>query len=152
MLYPTLGIIGLFIIAGLSAYAWSLTRRVRQQDAEREKQREELETQIREQRERVNRSIQVIAQGMLEDQLTLTEGAIRIRVLLESLQVESDIQEEFQAFYLLADATSHIPILDAWKALKIKEKLVYDQEREKLESDHREFVVDAAQRIQNRHF
>ena len=58
--------------------------------------------------------------------MTLTEGAIRVRVLLDGLSVNEDVQEEFAAFYQLAKATEHIPILEGWKQLSTKKKLAFD--------------------------
>ena len=111
------------------------------------RQRELQQQQQIAQRARLIKSVRLIAHGMIEDQLSLTEGAIRIGVLLESLMQEEQARTEFRAFYLLADATQHIPILDAWKQLSTRRKLGFDLQREQLEIDHREFVLDAARRL-----
>ncbi len=121
----------------------------------REKQKAQYEAVAQagaEQRVRVNKSIQIINQSMIEGQMTITEGAIRTKVLLDGLSVTDSIREEFSAFYQLAAATDHIPILEAWKALSTKQKLKFDSEREKFEEDYREGVLEAATRIQGRHF
>ena len=131
----------LVIIAGYYLYQLQQLR-VRQKHAEEEAQRFALE-----QTERNRKSIKIIAQGLLDEQLTLTEGCIRITVLMENLPIEGNVREEFSAFRLLAAATSHIPILEDWKKLKAKQKLEFDRQRKSLESDHREFVLDAARRI-----
>lgn len=137
------------ILSGIAGYyLWQLKQLREKQQA----QRQALEQAGAEQRVRINKSIQIITQAMLEDQMTLTEGAIRTRVLLDGLSVDESVKAEFSAFYQLAAATDHIPILDAWKALSTKKKLVLDSEREKLEKDHKEFVLDAARRIQKKHF
>lgn len=145
-------IAGSLVVLVLACYALWLTREVRLQQRRQEARLNELEQEAQRHREGINRSIQVIAQGLMEDQLSLTEAAIRIRGLLDALSVSESVREEFSAFYLLADSTRHIPILDAWKALKTKDKLVFDRQRMQLESDHKEFVLDAAQRIRGRHF
>ncbi|MYM62248.1 DUF2489 domain-containing protein [Pseudomaricurvus sp. HS19] len=145
-------VIGAVIVVALSGVAaWYLLalRRLRQRQAG---QMEILRAERDQQRQRLNNSIQVLAQGLLEEQLTLTEGAIRIRVLLDSLNISDDERESYRAFYLLATATDHIPILEQWKALSTKKKLELTRQREKLESDHREFVLDAAKRILGQQF
>ena len=119
------------------------------------KQQSYLEQSFRaqtEQVDRINKSIQVIAQGLLDDQLTLTEGSIRISVLLDSLDVDDQVRQEYSAFYQLAGATDHIPVLEAWKRLPTKQKLVFDRQRTQLEGDYKEFVLDAAKRILQRRF
>ena len=139
-------VVVLTVVAGY--YLWQL----RLLNNKRAEQQRALEQAGREQRERVNKSIQIIAQAITEDQMTLTEGAIRVRVLLDGLGVNEDVQEEFAAFYQLAKATEHIPILEGWKQLSTKKKLAFDSERERLESDYRDFVLDAAARIQGQVF
>lgn len=104
------------------------------------------------QRQRVNNSIQVLAKAVGSEDLTLTEASIRISVLLDGLSVDGEIKEEFSAFYQLREATSHIPILEAWKQLDKKEKRRLSREREQLETQHSEFVLDAARRIAGRQF
>lgn len=150
MLYPVLIAIAAVIVIGLAFYAFSLTRKVKALKEKRRQDALEMEAELSQQRTHRNRSIQIIAQGILTDQLSLTEGAIRIRVLMDGLNVDVSVREEFNAFYQLSDATSHIPILEEWKKLKLKQRMAYDSERVKLESDHKEFVEDAAKRILGR--
>lgn len=152
MYYTIAAVLGLLVLGGLGGYAWHLTRLVRLRDQSRAVQQAALAQEADRRRDQINRSIQLIAQGLLDEQMSLTEGAIRIRGLLDGLAVADPIRDEFRAFYLLAQATSHIPVLDAWKALKTKDKLVFDRQRLQLETDHREFVLDAAQRIRGRAF
>ncbi len=145
-------IAALVVIALLAGIAVYYLREVHKLDQRRAEQRKELEEFSNERREHANLSIQVIAGSIVEDQMTLTEGAIRLRGLLESLGADEAIQEEFTAFYQLAKATEHIPIMEEWKKLKIKQKLSYDSERETQEKTHRDFVLDAAKRIKGRTF
>jgi len=137
------------ILSCIAGYYLLQLKRLREKQ---QAQRQALEQAGAEQRVRVNKSVQIITQAMLEGQMSLTEGAIRTRVLLDGLSVSESVKAEFSAFYLLAAATDHIPILDAWKALSTKKKLILDSEREKLEKDHREFVLDAARRIHGQRF
>ncbi len=150
MLYSVLVAIAAVIVIGLAFYAFSLTRKVKALEEKRRQDALAMEAELSQQRTHRNRSIQIIAQGILTDQLSLTEGAIRIRVLMDGLDVDVSVREEFNAFYQLSDATSHIPILEEWKKLKLKQRMAYDSERVKLESDHKEFVEDAAKRILGR--
>ncbi len=140
------------IVLVLAVVAVRLQMKVREKQRLQQEQRALLQEQTEAQRLRVNKSIQVLAQGISEDQLTMTEGAIRIRVLLDSLGADESVQQEFSAFYQLAKATEHIPILEAWKKLSTKKKLALDSERERIERDYQEFISDAAKRIIGRHF
>jgi len=152
MLLMGLLLVGLVIIAVLAAYAIYLQRKVRAKAAEEKEQEEALEKENIDQRRRINQSIQIIAQGALEDQLSLTEASIRIKVLLDSLGLESHITKQYDAFYVLALATDHIPILAQWKALSNKQQRVFEKQRVALEGEHNAAVVEAATRIKGQVF
>ncbi|GAA6169427.1 DUF2489 domain-containing protein [Sessilibacter corallicola] len=144
--------IGIVIVLGLSAvagyYLWQLhlqRKQLSQVEAEQERV-------LQEQRKRLNNSIQRLAQGVIGEQLTKTEAAIRIRVLLDGLGVDDEVRKEYTAFYILAGKTDHIPILEEWKKLPSKEKKKFDKERESLEKEYGDFVLDAAQRILGKTF
>lgn len=145
-------IIAAVIILVLASIAGVLLYKVRQREREQEKVLEARRQEGEAQRGRVNRSIQIIAQSISNDDITLTEASIRISVLLDSLSVEDQVREEFSAFYQLTEATSHIPILEGWKKLTPKEQFAFDQQRVTQEAHFQEFVQDAAKRIQGRSF
>lgn len=144
--------IAIVIVLALAIVAFQLQSRVRQQERARNQVQVVQAEEGKAQRERVNRSIQIIAQSIGNDDITLTEASIRISVLLDSLGVEDQVREEFSAFYQLAEANSNIPILDAWKELGKKAQLEFDQQRIAREEQFQEFVQDAAQRIRGREF
>lgn len=148
----TLAVVGIIIVLVLSVIAAYYLLKVRQLERRQQHQILEQKAEHDAQRLRVNRSIQIIAQGIINEELSLTEGAIRIKMLLESLSIPQEVRETYAAFYHLADATAHIPILEAWKALSTRKKMEFDRQRQQLESDHREFVQDAAQRILGQQF
>lgn len=149
-------IVGALIITVLSLIAGRLVYKVyRQQGQRREKLKvlDEANQQAqREHREWVNKSIQILAQAVHKDELTLTEASIRISGLLDSLDVHADLKSEFSAFYQLREKTSHIPYLDAWQNLSNAEQRQFDLERLQHEATFNDFVMDAAKRIQGRDF
>lgn len=144
--------LAIFVIVVLSCVAGYYLFKVRSLRATKRNRLEQMKYERTQQKIRLNKSIQIIAQCMLDDQLSLTEGSIRISVLLEGLNIDESVRDSFVAFFHLAAATNHIPILEQWKLLSNKEQRLYNREREKLEKDHREFVLDAAGRIRNCEF
>jgi len=144
--------LAVLIVLALALVAGVLQYRVYQQNKARAARLDQQASEQRAQRERVNKSIQVIAQAVHSDDLTMTEASIRIRVLLDSLGVADSVREEFSAFYELAEATEHIPILDDWKALPTKKKMAFDRERITQEQFFEKRVLDAAKRIRGRAF
>ena len=149
-------ILGGAIILVLSIIAARLVYRVVRMNREREQKLKLIEEANQkaqqEQREWMNKSIQILAHALNNDELTLTEASIRISGLLDALDVEVSIKEEFSAFYQLREKTSHIPYLEAWKNLSKAEQNKFDVERLHHESTFNDFVMDAAKRIQGRAF
>ncbi|MFD1216562.1 DUF2489 domain-containing protein [Microbulbifer celer] len=145
-------LIAALIIVALSAVATYYSLALHKAQKRQKRQLAELETAAEEQRERVNNSIQIIAKTLLDDGVGLTEASLRIRVLLDSLQVEPAVKEEFVAFYQIAEQTNHIPILGEWKKLSRKEQFAFEKDMARVESEYRDFALDAAKRILGRNF
>lgn len=148
--------VGAAIIILLGIVAGRLVYKVYIQNKSNAKKLRELdeanEKAQREQREWLNKSIQILAHAVKNDELTLTEASIRISGLLDALDVQSDIKTEFSAFYQLREKTSHIPYLEAWQKLSSAEQNKFEIERLRHEATFNDFVMDAAKRIQGRDF
>ncbi|WP_445366131.1 DUF2489 domain-containing protein [Microbulbifer sp. ANSA001] len=145
-------ILAAVIIFALAIVAGYYLRKLSVAQKKQAEQLAELEQAAEDQRQRVNDSIQIIARTLLDDGVGLTEASIRIRVLLDALQVEDKVREEFVAFYTIAEKTSHIPILKDWKALPRKEQFQYELEMAQIEADYKDFAIDAAKCILGRTF
>lgn len=145
-------ILAVVIVVALAIVAGRLQYRVYLQEKDRALEQARLDEVARQQRERVNKSIQILAHALQGEELTLTEASIRIAGLLDSLNVSDDTRTEFSAFYQLRSLTAHIPILEAWKTLSRKEQAKFDRERLQHEESYRDFIIDAAQRIRSRRF
>lgn len=151
MIYVIVGV-AVLIVAVLAVIAYRLQTKVNTIEAEKAEQERELEVQAQKKRDSMNKSIQILAQSLHTDQVSKTEAAIRISVLMEFLGVDDAVKEEYSALFQLADATAHIPILEKWKALPTKEKLRYDNDRMASEEQYGDFVVDAAKRLMGQTF
>lgn len=155
-MWTILALVGAVIIGVLALIAGRLWYRVHQVTRERERRLREFDEAnaqaTREQRERTNKSIQILARALHQDELTLTEASIRIAHLLDQLDVDAVVKSEFSAFYQLRERTEHIPILAEWKKLDAKAQRIFDKERLQQESHFYDFVMDASKRIQGRQF
>lgn len=151
-----LAVAGVLIVVVMSIIAARLVYKVYRLQKEREEKLKALEeanlVAQRKQREWLNKSIQILAQASVNDELTLTEASIRISGLLDSLGVDEAVKKEFSAFYQLREKTNHIPYLEAWKKLSRAEQNQFDIERLRHESTFNDFVIDAATRIKGRTF
>jgi Protein of unknown function (DUF2489) len=149
-------IAGGIIILILSVIAIRLLYKVYQLNKERHKkliaQEKANQESQRVHREWLNKSIQLLARGLDNNELSLTEASIRISGLLDVLGTDEKIKTEFLAFYQLKEKTQHIPYLEAWKNLSPAEQNKFDLERIQHEAAYQDFVSDAAKRILGREF
>lgn len=131
---------GILIIVALAAYAWTLWRKVWQQDEARAKALEARN-------DRLSGDIRIIAQSLLDGQVPTIEGAIRIKVLLDNYQGERREDLDVTIFERIYDQTAHIPTHQAWKDLSRAERKLHLRLMETLERDHRGEVEAAAQAL-----
>lgn len=142
-------VLAIGIVLVLAFIAYRLQSQVRAMEQRKSQEQEELAKQQVKHEQYLQNSIRILSQGIVDKQVTLTEGSIRISVLLDNLKVDDTVKEEFNVFYQLAEATAHIPILDAWKKLSSKERYRFDKERLNAESKFGDFAVDAAKRLKD---
>ncbi len=107
----------------------------------------ELENTLAQRKVRNINSIVIIARAVLDAQVSLTEASIRINTISQAMQLDGETLEALSVFRQLAEATAHIPMLDKWRALSKEERVAFDREREKIESDFRDFALVAAKKI-----
>lgn len=129
--------LGLVIIAGLAAYAVTLRREVRRREAFRQEE---------EQRARDNclENLELVASALLQEQVDVTEGAWRCKVLLEILEPSLLEREAFRPFGEVHERTRHLHTHEARQALTPKERFKEDRERLAVEDECREAVLEAA--------
>lgn len=122
-------IAGLVIVAALAFYAgkllFQLKLQVRKQDAVR---RERIDNMIE--------SIRTISMAVQQQQCNLSEGAIRLVNLLESLPVKDvpDCKKDYPFLFELFELVKDLPTHDARKTLPKSERIAQDKIREEHEA------------------
>ncbi|MCP8688744.1 DUF2489 domain-containing protein [Marinobacterium sedimentorum] len=140
--------LGLVIITASSWYIVVHLRALRQQRQQREARQSQAEAKAREQRQYLIDSIRVIARAMSEDEkMTLTEGSIRLKVLLDNLMPELHHNPDFEIISTHYEATRHIPYLKEWTSLEPSQQRRYRQEMDVLEKQHRDALLRAAAKL-----
>ena len=105
---------GILVILALAAYAgylhWLLYRRRRQARGRADSGVESYSPGEGD-RNRVatGKGVYLLAEAILDDKLTHTEGCLRICAIAPSLDDYSRFREEFGVFFRVAEATAHIP-------------------------------------------
>lgn len=142
------------IVVVLAIYALSLCiqlfrlkRRVAEQAMQTAAQKDEQQKQSDKKRVEAQESINILLRCLLQDQLTLTEAAIRISGLAKVLKLSEVEQQFYIPFDDLAMATSHIPILADWGRLSSKEQQRFNIERETIESEYKLKILAAAKQL-----
>lgn len=131
---------GLAIIFGLGFYAWKLWQSVRVQDAATAQRTERTQSDI-------VGSVRALAKSMLAGELNLSEGAIRLKVMLDHLQPNGQGESAYPDLYALHDATEHMPRGVARKQVPSDEVRRMDDQRERLEAQYREPVLNQVQAL-----
>lgn len=143
----SIALLGIAIIALLIGYALSLWLKVWRQ------QRELVNSQqaqiVNQQRaaDSARDNINIMLRVVLQEQVSLTEAAIRIMAYCRALPVKESDSILYQPFDQLARATAHIPILDKWQTLSRQAQKKFDDERQQLEEVHREAIRNASQSL-----
>jgi uncharacterized membrane protein (DUF106 family) len=92
-------------------------------------------------------SIKVIAQCILDEQVDLSEGSIRIKVLLDHIAPELHEDAVFSIFSKMYTATEHMPTHEARKQADKKLIRKLDKERFELEADNKELILTASKKL-----
>lgn len=143
---------GLVLIVVLIAVIRRQLKTQRQAQAERQQAIDELRAKAQNQRDYLVESVRVISSAMGDGQCELTEGCIRLKKLLDHLAPYLHEHQDFCIINQMYESTKHMPILDEWKALKLKQRFAFTQEREALESEHGESIRAAAKSLSTYRF
>lgn len=141
------------IVLGLSVIAvllYIIFRQLRTQKEQREAHQaviKDMQAKAQKQRDHLVESIKVISMAMQDEQCELAEGCIRLKVLLDHLAPYLHEHEDFSIINEMFEATKHMPILEEWKKLKLKQRFKLTQEREALEQKNKAQILAAAAKL-----
>ncbi len=139
------GLVAIVILSAIIVRQLSRARRQRERQAEREAA---AVAALEERHQYLQDSIRLVAGAILHDEkMTLTEGCIRLKVLLENFRPQLLQQEAYAVITEVHDKTSHIPIKEEWQALPKKLKRSYEQEMRELEQQHQDAVYAIAREL-----
>lgn len=135
------------VVAGLAGYAGWLWWRVATQTSVREAHNARV---LAETEAELAHSIAIIADSLLTGELNLSEGAIRLKVLLDYYHAPGGAQADYPTIYSLYLSTSNMPRGSDRDAYPRREIRRLDREREMLEVAAKDAVLDEAARLRER--
>lgn len=130
------------IIAVLGWYAGKLLSQLQQQNKRQQRARQARV-------ENISQSIQTIAFAMMQQQCNLSEGAIRICRLLESLPIQPlpNYPEMYPQIHLLFEHVKHLPTHEERARLTKSERRKQDKAREQKESELESSILQELQKL-----
>jgi CDP-diacylglycerol pyrophosphatase len=132
--------VAIAVIAGLGLYAWTLRKEVSRRDAYRRDEDARAQQNSLE-------NLDYVAAALVQEQVDITEGAWRCKVLLEIIDPSLTDRAEFQAFAEHYGRTQHLKTHSARQQLTARERMQEDKERLMVENDMREAVLEAARAV-----
>lgn len=130
-------ILAVLVVGALAVYAAYLWRQV----WARQRQQAEVGLALR---QRLHDDLRVLASSLLDGQLPLIEGAIRIKVLLDNYDSALSLTPHTQVFQQLYQATAHVPTHAGWKALSDDERRQHEARFAELSEAYQQQAHDAA--------
>ncbi len=97
------------VLAGVAAWLWYKVWRNTQQEQQMQGQLQQQQAQTEQNRiDYIHESLNVIACAVLDKQCPVTEGCIRMAVLLDNLPLDCDTKHRYSVVFEVYDATRHI--------------------------------------------
>jgi hypothetical protein len=139
----TLAILLAVLIPALCGYSGWLLGRLWQQ-----KRRDRRVKRLR--RRKALDSLDIIARGLLAEQVNVTEAALRMAVLLDKVEDPENPPGELAAIHGLARAGRHLDTGTERQGLPVREREIQDRQQEALEKRHADAVYRATRQLLRR--
>ena len=141
-------VIGALIIAGLSFYLGRLLLLLKHKEQSQQAKIEKRNITLAE-------NIYTIAWAMRDDQCELSEGCLRVWVLLDHIvpdpkQPALDNQQQYPGVFALYEKVKDLPTHDARKKVKKPELRAMDQQRLKDEVEFKSLIESDIEKLINR--
>ncbi len=144
----TLIALGLVAIPALTWFNYRQWMRIKQQKITLEEiKQHQIAT-----RSQLIESIRILALCILEEQVELSEGCIRIKVLLDHLAPELHQEPELQIFSQIHEALAHMPTHEARASTNKRFIFKLDQQRFRLERENKSAILAGAKALRARIF
>ena len=132
--------LGAAMIAGMGVYAFTLWREVKRRQMLQQDELQRAHNNCLE-------NLEIVASSLLQEQVDVTEGAWRCKVLLEILDPQLLERPAFRPFGELYARTQHLHTHSARKALAPRDRMREDRERLEVEAELRQPVLKAAAEV-----
>ena len=150
-----LAVFAVLIIIALAFYAGILIKKINVQKAYNQKAAEQQEAQQalkkQQRNDKICESIRLIARATAQKQCNVSEAAIRLTVLLETLLLKEpiDLAKNFPALSELFDKVKEMPTHEQRKKFPVKEIKILDMKRKIFESQLEDKIIKEMSQLTN---
>jgi exopolyphosphatase/pppGpp-phosphohydrolase len=139
-----LGVLVALFLIGFIIKKWQFLQAKKKSDQENLAKLEKIQ---KDRYEYIKHSLIVITDALVNDQMDLIEGAIRVKALLDYFDPELHQETSYQVFTEIHNKTEHIPIKEAWKALDKPAKRKHEQFMLSLVNKEQQRIRDGAKAL-----
>lgn len=144
----TLILVGIAIIIALALLIYKQLRLAREQRQADQERLAKHAAEAQKNRDYLMESSKAIANAILhDDKITLTEGCIRLKVMIDNLDPQLHQHPQYGVFEEVYNRTSHIPILSDWRGLERKQQRAFEKEMREIERECESRIHDAVKRL-----
>ncbi len=144
----TLILVGIAIIIALAALIYKQLRHARELREQQEASLARHAEEAAKNRAYLLESSKAIANAILnDDKITLTEGCIRLKVMIDNLNPQLHQHPHYSVFEEVYNRTSHIPILTDWRELERKQQRAFEKEMRQVEQECESRINEAAKAL-----
>ena len=127
----------------LATYLGFLLNKLRLQKKVNDLHLLELESLRAQRQMEIKDSLGIIARAVINKQCELSEGCIRIKKLMDEIELNSSIDEGLEPFERMYEELKDFAYLDARSRLSNQEKFNQDKKRFRIEDDYEAQILDA---------
>ena len=146
-----LAAIAIIVILGLAFYAGILISKINLHSKRNNEQKQQLEQKKQQRNNKICESIRLIARATAQKQCNVSEAAIRLTILLETLLLEEPIaiEKKYPALSELFDKVKAMPTHEQRKQIPIKDLKKLDKQRLAFETELEEKIISEASQLVN---
>jgi len=146
IIYVLIGL-GSVISIALAVVVYRQIRALRQKKSDQLTNQLKLANIQRERYEYIESSLNILTDALVNGQVGVIEGAIRVKALLDYYDPSLVKDPAHEVFVTIHTQTEHIPIKEAWKQLDKPIRRKHELLMARLEIAHGEKVIEAARRL-----
>ncbi len=138
-------------ILALAFYAGVLISRIKRHNARKQQREAQAALKKQQRNDKICASIRMIAAATAQKQCNVSEAAIRLTILLDTLLIDKaiDVDKQYPALSALFHKVKKMPTHEQRKKVPIKELKQLDKQRQSFEAEFEERILKEAVQLKD---